>query len=90
MPKQRTPPQPISAAVQETGEKIAEAIGNGDIECLRVLGCKTKYWVPSVSIPNHRYAVHITIKGSSCDCPQKHKCKHIVALQRAMKMFKRL
>ena len=60
--------------VKEIGEKIADAIGDKNIDVLRVLGCKNKFGVPSTSIPNHHYIVHITTKGSSCDCPQKRKC----------------
>ena len=77
-----------AAAVQRTGERIAEAVVNGDIKSLRVIGCENKYWVPSDTVPNHRYVVHITANGSSCNCPQKRKCKHILALKRATGIHK--
>jgi len=73
----------LNAAIKATDEKLAETIGEATVEILRVFGCKNKYWVPSTSIPNHDYMVHITPNGCSCDCLSQRnnkKCKHIIAL----------
>ncbi len=82
----------LGAAIKATDEKLAETVGEASLEILRVFGCKNKYWVPSTSIPNHSYMVHITPNGCSCDCPSQRspkKCKQIfIALMDLLKISK--
>ena len=82
----------LNAAVKAASEKIAEAIGQATVEVLKVFGCKNKYWVPSTSIPNHSYLVHITSNGCSCECKSQNyrkKCKHIIALMDMLNLSKK-
>jgi hypothetical protein len=84
-----TKPRPASqAAVDKAGEVLIAAIGQGTVDDLRVHAHSRKFWVPSVSHPDHEYRVHVTDsdKRNSCTC-EGHKrrytrpCKHILALK---------
>ena len=78
-------------AIDRIGELILVAIGNGEVDDLRVHPTSKKFRIPSASHPYHNYLVHITDsnKRNSCTC-DAHKrkitrpCKHVLALKNAL------
>jgi hypothetical protein len=82
---------PSNQSIAKVGERIAESIGHGHVDDLRIHPNSKKYLIPSATHPYLQYVVHLTSsdKRNSCTC-DAHKrrltrpCKHVIALKRVM------
>ena len=80
-------------AAHEAGKIIGQATRKHGLAALSIPGSKNRYVVPSCSIPNHKYIVHLSPSGSrdSCTCPAHEvqrirPCKHVLAVKKLFKM----
>ena len=79
---------PSNEAVAQVGARIAQSIGHGHVNDLRVHPNSKKYLVPSATHAYLEYVVHLTEsdKRNACTC-EAHKrritrpCKHVLALK---------
>jgi hypothetical protein len=82
---------PSNQAVAQVGVLIAQSIGHGHVDDLRIHPNSRKFRVPSASHPYLQYVVHFSEsdKRNSCTC-EAHKrrmtrpCKHVLALKRVL------
>jgi predicted nucleic acid-binding Zn finger protein len=91
MPK-RMKRNTAAKAVNNARVQIDNYLGTcKNIQTLHIWGKSNKFFVPSSTIPHHKYVVHLTPSDSrnSCTCfahevLRIRPCKHVLALKQAL------